>query len=86
MIQRDLTQTTYFILLKATYNIQFHLLLKTFTSVISSQTFSMQLGAGTMYYCLSQYAIPLLYPFSRSENLAIELSQLVGDNRECGMV
>jgi len=31
---------------------------KTFTSVIFSQTFSMQLGAGTMPYCLSQYAIP----------------------------
>ena len=50
------TTNIYFI--GAVYNSTFLIIYKPSSLIISSQTFSMQLGAGTSLFCLSQYAIP----------------------------
>jgi len=41
------------------YNSYFLIIYKPSSLIISPQTFSTQLGAGTAWFCLSQYAIPI---------------------------
>jgi len=50
------TTNIYFI--GAVYNSYFLIIYKSLSLIISPQTFSMQLGAGTAWFCLSQCAIP----------------------------
>jgi len=50
------TTTIYFI--EAAYNSYFLIIYKPSSLIISPRTFSMQLGADTSLFCLSQYAIP----------------------------
>ena len=50
------TTTIYFI--GTAYNFYFLIIYKPSTLIISPQTFSTQLGAGTAWFCLSQCAIP----------------------------
>jgi len=63
------TTNVYFI--GAAYNPYFLIIYKPLSLIISPQTFSMQLGAGTAWFCLSQCAIlfcTLLMPITRSQN------------------
>ena len=50
------TTNVYFI--GAAYNFYFLIIYKPLSLIISPRTFSMQLGAGTAWFCLSQCAIP----------------------------
>ena len=50
------TTNIYFI--GAAYNFYFLIIYKPSSLIISPRTFSTQLGAGTAWFCLSQYAIP----------------------------
>ena len=55
--------TTNVYLIGAVYNSYFLIIYKPSSLIISPQTFSMQLGAGTAWFCLSQCAI-LFYTLS----------------------
>jgi len=50
--------TTNVYLIRAAYNSYFLIIYKPLSLIISPWTFSMQLGAGTAWFCLSQCAIP----------------------------
>ena len=64
--------TTNIYLIGAAYNFYFLIIYKPSSLIISPQTFSMQLGAGTAWFCLSQCAIPFctLLPQIGSRNQA----------------
>jgi len=76
------TTNVYFI--GAVYNSYFLIIYKPSSLIISPQTFSTQLGAGTAWFCLSQYAIPFCTlspynwkptPMTHSELLTSSISE-----------
>ena len=54
----DYSTTTNVYFIGAAYNFYFLIIYKPSSLIISPRTFSMQLGAGTAWFCLSQCAIP----------------------------
>jgi len=66
------TTKVYFI--EAVYNFYFLIIYKPLSLITSSRTFSMQLGAGTAWFCLFQCTIPFctLSPDTRWDILSID--------------
>ena len=58
-----ISQQLIYILLELCIILIILIIYKPSTLIISPQTFSTQLGASTLLFCLSQCTIPLLYPF-----------------------
>jgi len=76
--------TTNIYLIGAAYNSYFLIIYKPSSLIISPQTFSTQLEAGTVWFCLSQYAIPFC-TLSLCVNLSDKLgrdSKLNGNERK----